>query len=162
MARMHCKTLNFQRESPMNIQRIFPLAALAVLLAGFMLTGCEDDGYCVAQWLFASDDDDDGGGSRQSAAFPDASGFWSGRAGTWQTSTKLHLSQSGSSLSGSWTWGAGDTRSCRGSINGNSIILKDTRSDGDTWHLSMSSDGLHLTGTGFKYSGGTYNVSFSR
>ena len=155
------------------------LAALALLLAGFALAGCEDE-YCMAQWILPDGSDsgsksESGSGSKPSQgsgsksesgsgkrASGEVSGVWHGRAGTGQTSTTLRLNQNGNSLSGSWTWGAGDRRSCSGSVSGNSVVLKDTRSTGDTWHLTLSSDGRSLSGTGMKYGGGSYHVSFTR
>ena len=140
----------------MKTTKIYALAA--ILCVGFTLTGCEDE-YCMAQWLLPDGNDH---GSSSSASKGDVSGTWSGRAGTGQTRTILHLYQNDGLLSGSWTWGAGDTRTCSGSASGNAVTLKDNRSDGDTWYLTISSDGANLSGFGLKYGGGKYNVSFGR
>ena len=147
-------------------------SALFMALA-FMFSGCED--HTIGEAIFSDDGGSDEGNSQQAGNVAPAttaksssysssniSGTWKGRAGTGQSGTTLRLSQNGNSLSGSWTWGAGDTRSCSGSKSGNSVVLKDKRSDGDTWHLTVSSDGSRLSGSGSKYGGGSYNVSFSR
>ena len=141
----------------------------------FMFSGCED--HTIGEAIFSDDGGSGEGDSQQAVSVApvttaksssysysssNIAGTWKGRAGTGQSSTTLRLSQNGNSLSGSWTWGAGDTRSCSGSKSGNSVVLKDNRSDGDTWHLTVSSDGSRLSGAGSKYGGGSYNVSFSR
>lgn len=89
-------------------------------------------------------------------------GTWSGKAGTGQTRTVMQLEQNGTSLSGSWMWGAHDTRHCSGYRSGNQVVLKDTRADGDTWSLTLSPDRRTLSGTGKKYGGGSYAVHFTR
>ena len=103
-----------------------------------------------------------GGDPSPSHASESLTGTWSGKAGTGQTRTVMQLVQSGTSLSGSWMWGAHDTRHCKGYRSGNQVVLKDTRSDGDTWTLTLSSDRTSLSGTGKKYGGGSYAVNFSR
>ena len=97
-------------------------------------TGCEKEEH--TEIYYGEEEAHEPGGSSQSQSHYSASnvgGTWKGKAGTAQGSTTLRLTQSGNSLSGSWTWGAGDTRSCKGSKNGNRVVLKDQRSDGDTW-----------------------------
>ena len=136
------------------------LATLVLALAGLVLTGCEDGEYCMAQWIAPGGHDHDSGSS--SGSHKSLTGTWHGRAGTGQTGTTLRLTQNGNSLGGSWTWGAGDTRRCTGSIEGSSIVLKDQSYAGDTWYLSLSNGNRTLSGTGYKYGGGTYNVEFNR
>jgi len=136
------------------------VVALALALVGLALTGCEDGEYCMAQWIAPDGHNHDSGSP--SGSHKGLAGTWHGRAGTGQTGTTLHLSQNGNSLGGSWTWGAGDTRRCTGSIEGSRIVLKDQRPDGDTWHLSLSNGKRTLSGTGYKYGGGTYHVEFNR
>lgn len=129
------------------------LAALA--LSALLFAGCED--HTIAEAI-----SHDGKSSSSGTSASDLSGTWSGRAGTGQSATVLRLSQNGSSLSGSWTWGNNDTRHCSGTVSGKSVTLKDTKGTGDTWHLAVSSNGKSMSGTGMKYGGGSYGVSFSR
>ncbi len=129
------------------------LAAMAA--SAIFFQGCED--HTIAEAITHSDKS-----SSSDSSISSLSGTWRGRAGTGQTSTVLRLSQNGSSLSGSWTWGNNDTRQCSGTVSGKSVTLKDTGVRGDTWHLAVSSDGRSMSGTGLKYGGGSYGVSFSR
>ena len=117
---------------------------LGVLVAG---AGCEDD---------------TGGGRLEVTAVWDAGGRWTGTAGTGQGYTVLTLSQDGTSLSGVWTWGAGDTRYCSGYRDGPVIYLWDTSPSGDAWTLILSDDGSKMHGRANKTGGGTYALQFSR
>ena len=159
------------------MMKLFGRVMLAAMLAVgmWMMAGCED--HTIAGELvdeFKGDDSDNGGASqtqlpvsessphRSSVSAKDVSGTWKGRAGTGQGPTTLRLTQNGSSLSGSWTWGAKDTRSCSGYRDGSTVHLKDKRSDGDSWTMTISADGSRMNGSAKKYGGGGYALSFSR
>ena len=155
-----------QRSSSSAIKR-FLLGSVLTVASMLLVSACEQD--TIAEELFK---DEDHPSSSSSASSPsssssnvssdDLSGTWSGRAGTAQGHVTLRLSQSGNSLSGSWTYSNGDRRSCKGTRSGNSITLKDQNSGGSTWHASVSQDGRTITGTGYKTDGRTYAISFSR
>ncbi len=90
-------------------------------------------------------------------------GTWRGRAGSYNTSTTLRLSQNGSSLSGTCSW-YGKTLSCSGSVSGSQVSLSiaspEPGEDADRWDLTYS--GSTLNGTGYKPSGGSYSVRLSK
>ena len=128
---------------------------LTVVLAG---AGCENDtigGKLVDE---VKGDDKDG----ESAAVQDVGGRWTGTASTGQVHTVLRLTQNGTSLSGSWTWGAGDTRNCSGYRDGKTIYLWDTSANGDAWTMTLSDDGSNMHGMAKKNGGGSYALNFNR
>lgn len=134
------------------------LAILWVVGLCVWCAGCEDDNHKTSIVKVETDEGETG----NHYAVSDVGGTWKGRAGTGQTSTVLRLTQNGDSLSGSWTWGAGDTRTCGGYKSGNRVVLWDQKSEGDIWEMTVSEDGRKMSGTGNKYGGGMYALSFSR
>jgi len=132
--------------------RVLSAAALA---AAAFLSSCEDHEsktvYVYGNAPAASTS------SSSSASSSSVSGTWSGRSATSQISSKLYLSETNGKISGSLAW-PGDTRSVSGTRSGSSVTLH--VGGGDTWKLSFS--GNRLSGTGYKYGGGTYSCSFAR
>ena len=138
----------------------FPLLSVtAVLVAAVFLCSCEDHDQKVYVNSSASSGAaaSSGGGASVGAASSSVSGTWSGRSATSQISSKLYLSETNGKISGSLAW-PGDTRSVSGTRSGASVTLH--IGGGDTWKLSFS--GNRLSGTGYKYGGGTYSCSFAR
>lgn len=138
-----------------RMKRFWRAALVAVLAAGMWLAaGCEEhDSW--SEWEVHGR-----GGTRESAH--SVSGTWHGKAGTGQGGTTLRLQQDGTSLSGYWTWGTGDTRRCSGYRDGWTIYLWDTGSNGDSWQLVLSDDGLAMSGSASKHGGGGYALAFTR
>ncbi len=135
------------------------------IVAGMLLgmAGCEDDnGGRKVERIVEETTESGGEGNASHYSTRDVGGTWKGKAGTGQGKTVLTLRQNGDSLSGSWVWGAKDTRYCSGHRDGSSIYLRDNRADGDSWKMTLSEAGSHMGGRGEKYGGGSYALSFSR
>ncbi len=124
--------------------------------------GCEDDKGGNHEERIVEETTEGDYTESSSYSARDVSGTWTGKAGTGQGKTVLKLRQDGSSLSGSWVWGAGDTRNCGGYRNGLSVVLWDNEPKGDLWRMTVSEDGTSLCGTAEKYGGGAYAVTFNR
>ncbi len=132
------------------------VAIVAISTGGFLMTSCEEHNSQTVN-VYDSPQTSSSPSSSYSSSSP-TSGSWSGVSATGQVSSKLSLSESGGSISGTLNWPGGDTRSVSGKHNGGSVTLY--ISGGDTWKLSYS--GKKLSGTGYKPEGGSYNVSFTR
>ena len=144
----------------MNITRKFGrrAAVLSALVAsGVIMASCEDSekNTYIYNGVPAAAPASSSSSSYSSSS--STAGNWSGKSATGQVSSKLSLSESGGSISGSLQW-PNDHRSVSGSHNGGSVTLH--IGGGDTWQLSYN--GSKLSGTGYKAGGGTYNVSFTR
>ncbi len=127
----------------------YPLSSIAALAAAAVLCSCEDNNKTV--YVYENPP------AFSSSVSASVSGTWSGRSATGQVSSKLYLSETNGKISGTLAW-PGDTRSVTGTRNGSSVTLH--IGGGDTWKLSFSGD--KISGTGYKYGGGTYSCSFSR
>jgi hypothetical protein len=171
------KFQSHKRRTKMTVKTLGRMPLAVVLAVGvWAAAGCED--YTIGGMLIDAlkgDDSDKSsetqtetstssgsGQSNKTVSAKDVSGTWKGKAGTAQGSTTLRLKQSGTSLSGSWTWGAGDTRTCSGYRQGSTICLWDQKSTGDAWEMTLSEDGSKMSGRAQKYGGGSYALSFSR
>lgn len=139
--------------------------ATMLVIGAWTMAGCEDHtiGGELVDTVKGHDSDKDGESQgKTTQTKKDVSGTWHGKAGSGQGATTLRLQQDGTSLSGSWTWGAGDTRSCSGYRDGMTIYLWDKGAAGDSWQMTLSGDGSQMYGSAKKYGGGSYALSFSR
>ena len=101
-----------------------------------------------------------GGSDGGSGGGTSVTGNWVGRAGTGQLTTTMTLSQSGTGVSGRYTYSNGDSRSISGTINGNSLSMNTEA--GSRWTMTLSADGNTLSGHAMKPDGDGYDLYFRR
>lgn len=93
------------------------------------------------------------------------SGTWTGTSGSGHHGTVVNINDNGGAISGSLRWSWGGVRKFSGWRNENSVHwVNQADSEGvtDTWDMTLSSDGKHLTGHASKSNGGGYSISLSR
>ncbi len=134
------------------------LALLCLCTVAAFTFGCEDHDTIGGKIVDKVSGDD-------KSSSKNISGTWTGTSGSGHFRTVVNINDNGGAISGSLRWSWGGVRRFSGQRNGNSVHwVNQADSEGvvDTWDMTLSSDGKHLTGHANKSNGGGYSISLSR